>query len=410
MRGIRRIITIVCVMAAASAWAENNDFYAWWAEKFASLADPNTGLTVFPTLLIPMGGRYEGMGTAYTAMAQDSSFIESNPAASSLLSQTELSVFHHSWISDTNIEGVVYTVRFNDLGIGVGGKFLYVPFPATNELGATTASAYYSESVATLNISYNLFQSYYFYGLAAGANFKVAYRSIPEVLAANQSAIAFMADVGFQTSINLLKFYNSRDKNFSFGAVVKNLGISTLAGEQLPLMVTAGLAYSPLRPWTLTCDFNYPFSLDPVNAPAERWNIAVGTNVNITSFISVQSGILLKADNPFISLGAALNLSWVDLVMNYNLDLSGRLNPEDKLSIQAQFDLGDFGRKAARDEADRLYLAGLEEYALGHYESAIGFWKNVLELDPKYLPARENIDTVQQTIDLQHQMESRGND
>ncbi len=409
MRGKRFILAFVCAMAAVSGWAQGNDFYAWWSSLFSDLADPNTGLTVFPSLLIPMGGKYEGMGTAYAALAQDSSFIESNPAASSLLSQTELSVFHHNWISDTNIEGLVYTVRFNDLGIGVGGKFLYVPFPAVNDIGRTTSTPYYSESVATVNISYNLFQSYYFYGLAAGANLKVAYRSIPQILYANQSALAFMADVGIQTSFNFLKLYNSRDKNFSLGAVLKNLGVSTLAGEQLPLMLTAGLAYSPLRPWTITFDFNYPLSLDPVNAPAARWNLAFGTNVNIASFISVQAGALLMTENPFLSLGATIDLDWVNLVMNFNLDLSSSLNPEDKMSIQAQFDLGDFGRKAAKDQADTLYLQGLEEYAQGHYEAAIQCWKGCLEVDPKYEPAKENIITVQQTLDLQRQMESRGN-
>jgi tetratricopeptide (TPR) repeat protein len=410
MKGKAFLIALCLLIGCGPVWADNNDLYSGWSGAFSQFADPNTGLTIFPTLLIPMGGRYEGMGTAYTAMALDSGFIESNPSASSLLSQTELAFYHHNWIADSNLEGVVYTVRFNDLGIGFGGKFLYVPFTAYNDWGERGAKGYITESIATMNISYNFFHSYYFFGLAAGTNLKVAYRSIPAVFSANQSSLAFMTDLGLMTSFNIpfLKFYHSLDGNFRLGATLKNLGLSSLAGEQLPLMATAGLAYSPLRPWTLACDFNYPFSFDPVNAPAEKWNVAVGTNVNVTSFLSIQSGILLKADNPRLALGTTLEFGTMSIVVNYNLDLSGELNPVDKFSVQAQFDLGDFGRKATQDQADELYRTGVKEYAQGHYEKAIECWKQVLALDPKYTPARESIDMVQQAIDLQREMESRG--
>jgi tetratricopeptide (TPR) repeat protein len=94
--------------------------------------------------------------------------------------------------------------------------------------------------------------------------------------------------------------------------------------------------------------------------------------------------------------------------VDYNLDLSGYLNPVDKFSVQAKFDLGDFGRAKRQKDVDEMYLLGVREYANGNYEKAIGYWKKVLEMDPEYLPARENIDTVQKALDLQSQMESRG--
>ena len=84
------------------------------------------------------------MGTAYTAVSSDSGFLESNPAGSSLLDYTELTLNHNNWIADTNIEGVVYTTRFDNLGIGIGGKFLYVPFIEYNRWGEEESSGYYS--------------------------------------------------------------------------------------------------------------------------------------------------------------------------------------------------------------------------------------------------------------------------
>jgi tetratricopeptide (TPR) repeat protein len=92
--------------------------------------------------------------------------------------------------------------------------------------------------------------------------------------------------------------------------------------------------------------------------------------------------------------------------MNYNLDLSGSLNPLDKFSVQAKFDLGDSGRSARAQEVDALYLQGVEEFANGNYERALALWREVLKLDPKYLPAVDDIRTVQQTMALQEQTQT----
>ncbi|MGA2764318.1 MAG: UPF0164 family protein [Spirochaetia bacterium] len=405
MKGAK-FFTICCLLVTIGAvsWADSADFYSAWSNLMKNFADPNTGLTVFPTLLIPMGGKYEGMGTAYTAMAADGGFMESNPAASSRLARTELSFFHHAWIADSNLEGIIYTMRFNDLGIGLGGKFLYVPFTAYNEWGVAGAQDYISETVATANVSYNFFSGYYFSGISVGGNLKMAYRSIPAVFAANQSSLAVMGDLGMQTSFNFLKFYPSRDRNFSVGAAVKNIGISTLSDETLPQIASAGIAWSPLRPWTVAVDFNYPFAFG-WQPPAETWNVAVGTNIAMTSFLSIQGGVLMKADNPRLSLGTTVEMGTLNFDVNYNLDLSGQLNPLDKFSIQARLDLGDSGRAAREAQAEKLYLEGVDEFANGNYAKAIELWKQVLITDPKYQPAADNIRTVEKTISLQDQLQ-----
>ena len=407
--GPRRVglTLLLLTLASIASWGAGDPF-AGWASLMSSFADNNTGLRSFPTLLVPMGGMAEAMGTAYTAMARDAGYIEYNPAASAVLPQSEIALYHHAWIADSNLESVVYTNRFNDLGVGASAKFLYVPFTAYNDWGAAVANNYISETIGTLNASYNLFSSYYFSGLAVGANLKFAYRNIPDIASLsvyNQSALAVMVDLGSQTSFNLLKFYSAQARNFRVGLAVKNLGLSTLSDESLPQIASAGIAWSPLRPWTMTADFNYPFSF-PGQPPAESWNVAVGTTVAMTDFLSVQGGVLMKADNPRLSLGAALALGTLALDMNYNLDLSGSVNPLDKFSVQAKFDLGDQGRAARAQQVEDLYLQGVEAYANGDYQKALGLWQQVLKLDPKYAPAADNIRIVEQTLVLQDQSQS----
>jgi hypothetical protein len=405
MRTVRGFtILLLLVVSSAVVQALGEGLYGQITDALKAFADPNTGLTSFPTLFVPLGGLSEGMGTAYSAVALDSGFIESNPAASSLLKESELALYHHAWISDSNLEGVVYTIRFNDLGIGFGGKFLYVPFPAYNEWGARGATDYVSESIGTVNVSYNLFSDYYFSAAtaAAGVNFKVAYRNIPVVFALNQSALAVMADAGLQTSFNFMKFYSARAKNFSVGVVVKNLGVSTLADEALPHVATAGFAWSPLRPWIIAVDGNLPFSFAG-EPPAPGAYLAIGTTVNITDFVSVQAGGLVSAYNPKISVGAALALGTLALTMNYNLDLSGSANPMDKFSVEARFVLGDSGRGDIAKKAEALYLQGIEEYAAGNYAGAIDLWQQVLAIDPKYTPAEHYLRVAQDSLALQQQ-------
>ncbi|MBN2050314.1 MAG: UPF0164 family protein, partial [Spirochaetales bacterium] len=168
MMKIRLAVLFFLLFSWSLSAAEYSDYYASASETAESALDVNTGLTAFEILLIPLGGKLESMGTAYTAVALDSGALEANPAATSVLSSTELSFIHNDWIADSKLEGVIYTIRYNNLGIGFGGKFLYLPFTEFDQWGDPVSKGYPSETITTLNISYNFFSSYYFYGFALG--------------------------------------------------------------------------------------------------------------------------------------------------------------------------------------------------------------------------------------------------
>ena len=384
--------------------ADISDIY-YNADSFLdSLDDPNTGLTAFPTLLIPMGGRFEAMGTAFTAVADDAGYIESNPAGSATLTYTELSFYHNDWIADTNIEGVSYTTRKHKLGIGAAGKFLYVPFTEYNTFGERESKGYYSESVLILNTSYNFLSNYDFFGLSVGGNLKVAYRNIPSEIYAGQSAVAVMTDLGVLTRFNFLKFYSSRDKNTSFGLVVKNIGLKTL-DDPLPLETTAGFAYSPLRPVIIAFDLTIPLSLNPSEQPAENWSFATGLDVAVTEFFSVQSGFRYRGSNPRFSLGSRMDLEDISFNVNYTLDLTTQVGL-DRFSVASSLNLGDRGRSITSAEVDAYYIEGLKSYADGNLEEAIENWEKALALDPGFTPALANIITAKKTLQLIDEMQS----
>jgi hypothetical protein len=357
--------------------------------------DQNAGLTTMRSLLIPMGGLNEGMGTAYTAVAKDSSYFEANPAASSLLDKTELAVFHNQWIADTKIESFVYTVRFKNFGIGAGGKWLYLPFTATDEFGDRVGAGYYSESMLGANVSYNFFPGFYYSGLSAGATVKLAYRSMPTVddgATEGNSAVGYMIDAGLLSRFNFLKYYSSRAKNFSLAFALKNLG-PPVQDDPLPTVATFGIGYSPLRPFTFALDLSKPINLaDP--SSSENFYGAFGYLIQMTEFFDFHGGILIKGGNPRLSIGSSFDVNPAHITVNYTLDLTTQLTPLNRVSVQAAFSLGDGGRGDIAKKVDSLYLNGLDAYSRGEIDNAIALWEEALALDPYFDPAKESRDAA----------------
>jgi len=421
---MKRLPAVVfLLLCSVSAWTQGlEDWYASLSQ--AAGLDQNAGLTTFLTLIIPPGGMYQAMGTAYSAVLKDSGYLEANPAGSALMKETELSVYHNDWIGDSRIETVVFTIRQGDLGLGAGAKLLYIPFDGIDSWGnryinswsSSYAKGYYTEFVGTLNASYTAFGSYYFHGITLGTNLKFAERSIPDAIAQNQSATALMADFGALTKFNFMKFYPSRERNLAFSAVLKNLG-PPVNGDPLPTSFVLGTAYSPIRPLTISADGTFPINLNSdfgatnpggfsFGSLSELPSLAVGIDLAMTTFWALQGGFDFKVGEPRLSMGSTINFDKVTMNFSYVVDLMTTLAFPDRLAIEVKLNLGDLGRQEAEDRARELYLAGLEAYAKGNLEEAVLQWDKALEILPTFLPARELRETAQRAIDLRTKMEN----
>jgi hypothetical protein len=408
-------VLLLFTAALAPALDADSDAYGSISDYLDSIygADDNAGLTTFPVLNVPMGGRSEGMASAFGAVSDDISFIEYNPAGSSMLSRSELAFFHNNWIADTKIEGVVFASRFKDFGFAAGGKWLYTPFTEYNMFGDRVSKGYYSEAVGVLNGSYNFLSGYYFSGISVGASIKGAFRCVPDFAEDEdqlisgsgqaQSAAMAMADIGALTRFDFLKPYDSRERNTSAALVVRNLGPPAL-DEPLPTVITAALSYKPLRPLLFSFDFSCPVNLmDPALSEKPYW--AAGAAVNITTFLSMRTGLLFKAGNVRIALGSAVNLNNIALDVNYTLDLLTQMQPLNRVSVGIRFDLGDQGRKQAADRVDDLYLAGLDAYAQGKYTEAQYCFEEALKQNPKFDPAREGLKIIREALAVQQRID-----
>ncbi len=389
-------------------------------DLFSATSDPNEGLTSFRSLLVPFGGRTESLGSAYTGLCDDISYLQFNPSAGSIQKETQLALFHSSWIADSKKETLAFTSRFNKIPNLSWGGFVscfYLPFTEYNLFGDRVAASYYTESVLALNCSYNLLAGYDFKGLAIGATIKGAWRGMPDYTDNNtgaiiagsgleQSALAIMADAGIMMQFNFLKFYSSREPNVRIGISAQNLGVSltgfgskVITDDPLPTTVSAGLSVKLIKPVTLSVDFVQPINLQNISTYLIPY-FNSGITIQFASFISFLAGFSLRGANPRLSAGFEVEIAKIRLNLNYSLDLTSSLAPLNRISLSAKILLGDKGRSKIDAQVDEYYQIGLKYYADAKWEEAIEVWEEALKLNKRFDPAIQGIQSARYQINM----------
>ena len=119
MKKLIKTLTLLAVLSfSGNLFALSyTDIASTLADIFQWSVDSNEGDTTFRSLLIPFGGRTESLGNAFTGLCDDISFLRYNPAGSCIQTNTQFALFHNSWIADSNMETLAYTIRINHLGL-----------------------------------------------------------------------------------------------------------------------------------------------------------------------------------------------------------------------------------------------------------------------------------------------------
>lgn len=417
---------------SASFSLELSDINDRLTDVFGSFSDDNAGTTVFRSLNIPTGGRAESMGSAVTALCDDITFFDYNPAGSSVVPNTELAVFHNAWIADSAMETLTGTTRLNNLGLGVQFKCFYVPFSEYNLFGDKLAGNYYSETSLALNLSYNFFAGYDFKGLSLGTTVKTAWRKMPDYAdnktdeiktgsGLSQSALAVMADFGLLMRFNFLKHFDDFEPNLHLALAINNVGLAVTGfssdfqfDDSLPTRVTAGFAYRLTKNFLFTGEFRQPVNLFNIGS-SEKFALASGFELNVTEFFDLETGFLLSGGNPRFSLGSQFKVKDIKMSVNYTLDLTSSFNPVNHISLGAKLVLGDRGRSLVKSEVHSKYAQGIHLYSKGEKEdiiAAIQKWTEAQELSSsvgiRFDPALQAIKSAQNLLELHEQINSYG--
>lgn len=414
------LIIIFLFFAGSQTFAlDISDFSDFFTDFGYFDSSKNEGRTSYRSLLIPVGGRSESLGSAYTGLCDDAGYINFNPAASCILTETQASAFHNSWIADSKLDTLVFTSRIDNFGFGLQAGCLYMPFTEYNIFGERVNASYYTESNFAINASYNFMAGYDFKGLALGASIKSAFRSLPDYTDNNtdaiithsglaQSGFGIMADLGIMLQFNFLKFFASRTPNVRIGLSAQNLGvaftgISSKGGlkidDPLPTYFAAGFSCQFLPVITATFDIKQPVNLfEP--GKYQIFSVSAGVILDFAKNFNLLIGAELKGGNPRFSVGSELQLTNARLNFNYTLDLTSSFNPVNRISLSARILLGDRGRAERQKIIDRLYLEGLECYANAEWEKAIEKWEEVLLINKRYDPAILGIESARSQIEM----------
>lgn len=396
------------------------DASAALGDLFEYMTDANEGTTSFRSLLIPFGGRTESLGNAYTGLCDDISYLRFNPAAGAIQKETQIALFHNSWIADSKLESLAYTTRFKNIPhLSAGGyvSCFYLPFTEYDMFGERVSGSYYTESIAAINASYNFLAGYDFKGLAIGATVKTGWRGMPDYTdndtgaiisgsGFSQSALAIMADVGIMMQFNFLKFFFSRDPNVRIGFSAQNLGLA-LTGfgkeikkdDPLPTTFAAGISVKLIKPVTVSADFVQPFNFSEPDKYLLPY-LNSGVSIQFAPFVSLLAGFSLKGANPRISTGFEFEVAKIRLNMNYTLDLTTSLAPLNRVSLSAKVLLGDKGRSITDAQVDEYYQLGLKYYADAKWEDAILVWEEALKLNKRFDPAIQGIQSARYQIEM----------
>jgi len=265
-------------------------------------------------LKIDSGARSQGMGGAFTAVADDVNALTWNPAGLALLTDPQFGYLRMLYLSDIayNFGGAAVPVPLgeNTLGLGAGIINLGATFDSTNGLQPSVTTG---ENAFFLSAAYRLKDLVSF-----GVTGKYIMRDI-----AGYQGSAFGGDVGVLVT--------PPGSGVRIGAGVFNLGQEVLfvsAADQLPMMVRLGIAGrvfdAPQHSVMLSGDFGFQFN-------AGVWEAAAGAEYWYDQVLAVRAGYRGNTDVNNWTAGVGVNLKVAQL--DYAFSPVGSLGNTHRMSL-----------------------------------------------------------------------------
>jgi outer membrane protein OmpA-like peptidoglycan-associated protein len=195
---------------------------------FASTVS-NNGTAAADFLNIDAGARPAGMAGAFTAVADETSGMYSNPAGLGFVQSQELQTGYSLWLADIYYGYMGYSRPTKIGSFGLGLQYLSSAGMPKIVNGVASNDFTFADSAASLLYSRKLGET-----VSLGLNIKAVQSSI------DTSALSTATgDLGFM--------FRTREEGFSFGLSGANL-FGTLGDEKLPAAYRAGMAFKLFLP------------------------------------------------------------------------------------------------------------------------------------------------------------------
>jgi hypothetical protein len=340
-------------------------------------------------LSLTYGSRALSLGGAYSGVASDVYYMDSNPAGGDPRSIFKLSLIHQEWIADVNYEAIRVSYGVGDrLFFGLGFTYLYLPFVAYDFYGYSDGTTHtISQSMGMVNVGYKLRKV----DLAFGANLKVFYNYVPDSLAEGQNYLLFAGDVGVISRTNLLKTFIGPEPSLTVGLTLKNVGYHEFI-EKLPTELHCGMSYRVMRHLLLTGEVAVPL-YEPIFG-------SFGVEFDIRKALYLQAGMQV-AENPLFAVGMGYRLKDININASYTPSVAFR----NMMSVSVEFTFGSTKLERLEQRIHGLLVVALEEYNEGDFGAAMGKIMEVLELDPRNMMAKQMRDTIRKEVEREKKRE-----
>lgn len=273
----------------------------------------------FSFLKIGVGARPIGLGSAYTAIANDATSLYWNPAGLASLHKKEFSAMHGEWLLGSTYDflGMGVPSRIGTLGFGVS-MLSYPDQQGRDEQGRLTSSFTPRSSAFNLALSRRVVV-----GTQLGLGVKLI-----------QSQISSDKAQGVALDLGAIRYMNQAP--VSIGFALQNIGPGIqFINEQtkLPLTAAGGVGVHVLGALTLAADIKHR-----IYDRKTTW--AVGTEYSLIPSFSLRTGYALSSrlnSEALSGLGAGFGMRMMGYRLDYAITPFGELGNAHRVSLTARF-------------------------------------------------------------------------
>jgi len=344
--------------------------------SFAFAGGP--GSTTAQLLEIPIGARAVGMGEAYTAMADDASSLEWNPAGLALANQQEASFMHSSLIENVNYEHLAYIHPGTSYSVGGSMSYLgYGSIAGYNNTGESIGNQSAYSSVYNAGVATQFWQRFSAGLTGSFIHEKLALDSASTV-AMNAGALYDVAQHPWLT-------------NYRLGFSMLNLGPGLkFVSDREPLPQTFKIGAAAMQvhnlPLNLTLDVSVPNNNSPyVSFGSEYWfRELLALRLGYTGENTVSNGFRF-----------GLGLKIRQILFDYAYGSFGDFGATHR--IQLAFRFGERAHQMNGEERAILKSAKTN-IKQGDYAQAIIGLNEVLDKDPENQNVLKQMITVHEAL------------